>query len=164
MGYVAADIEGKIETLEARRRLDPNNREQYVTFQSMIKFEVNQGIARNKGRLASGTRTVLRLHWAFEFILEFIRRIGYSTDSTKISTLAAKVYEKTLCHHHPWLVQKISYVAMYMLPSRNSLIQKLCKQDTDDVLKLAAKTGNVGQPVYNITQKLYEEYDLTYIK
>jgi hypothetical protein len=47
----------------------------------MIKYEVEYGLTTFKGRVPSGSRTLLRLQRALEFILRFIDEMGRSDDN-----------------------------------------------------------------------------------
>lgn len=160
-GFVARDLEGKIKTIETRRKGDDG--QHYNNVRSMLQYEVNKGISKDKGRLHSGSRTLLRLHWAFEFILEFMSRISNSTDHDKTSVIAAEVYAKTLSKHHPWITRKMAALAMYFLPSRKDLIEVMCKQNYRAVLEMLHQVVDVGKDIYDTTEKLYGDYDLLHI-
>ena len=160
-GFVARDLEGKIKTIETRRK-GPGGHH-YDNVRSMLQHEVNVGISKDKGHLHAGSRTLLRLHWAFEFILEFMSRISNSTDHDKTSVIASEVYEQTLSKHHPWITRKMAAIAMHFLPSRKDLIEVMCKQDYDTVLDMLHKVVDAGKSVYDTTEKLYSDYDLLHI-
>ena len=89
-----------------------------------------------------------------------MERLKDSGDSDKASHIAAAVYSETLARHHPWLVQKMAGLAMYMLPSRRQLMETMCKQDYTQMSVLLEGTVRAGKPVYQITQRLYENNDL----
>ena len=63
----------------------------YATLQSMMRYEVTEGIVRDKGRLPSGTRQFLRLHRALEFILGFMRNVRHSDEHAKTAQIASEV-------------------------------------------------------------------------
>jgi hypothetical protein len=154
---VASDLEDKIRILSSWRQSDRGSH--YQSIQSMIEHEVGLKFHLD-GRMKSGSRTLLRLHRALEFIIEFIDRLGTSTDEDNTSTIASEVYYKTLARYHPWLVQKMADLAMYMLPSRRQLIQVMCKHDYNHVIQMLSDVTAAGRPVYDITQRLYTQYDL----
>ena len=137
-----------------------SNGNHYTTIQSMIEFEVTNDITKVKHKLPSGSRSLLRLHRGLEFILEFMRRLGNSSDDDRSSVIAAETYRDTLSRFHPWIVQKMAGVAMYMLPSRRQLFETMCKQDYTHALELLSSVVNAGKPVYDITQNIYAERDL----
>ena len=157
-GFVARDLEGKIRTIETRRKHSGGHN--YCNVRTMLQYEVNKGIAKVKGSLHSGSRTLLRLHWAFEFILEFMSRIRNSTDHDRTSVIASEVYEQTLSKHHPWFTRKMAAIAMHFLPSRKELIEVMCKQDYKTVLEMLDKVVQVGKAIYDRTEKLYSDFGL----
>ena len=160
-GFVAKDLEGKIKTIETRRK-GPGGHH-YNNVRSMLQYEANKDISKVKGHLHSGSRMFLRLHWAFEFILEFMSRISNSSDNDKTSVIAAEVYEQTLSKHHPWITRKMAAIAMHFLPSRKDLIEVMCKQDYETVLDMLHKVVEVGRTVYDTTERLYSDFGLLHI-
>lgn len=160
--FVSNDLEEKIKILECHRQSEKGYH--YETIQSMINYEMENDITSVKGQLPSGSRTLLRLHRALEFILMFMERLGRSSDCDKTSHIAADVYKVTLGKYHPWLVQKMASVVMYLLPSRQHLIETMCKQSYDQVLGLIDEAQEVGKPVYDITQNLYETHKILNLK
>ena len=157
-GFVARDLEWKIQTLEKRRK-GPGGHN-YCNVRTMLQYEANKDISKVKGILHSGSRTLLRLHWAFEFILEFMSRLSHSSDHDATSVIASEVYKDTLSKHHPWLTRKMAAIAMYFLPSRKELISVMCKQDYKTVLEMMEKVVHTGKDIYQRTEKLYSEYGL----
>ena len=53
----------------------------------------------------SGSRTLLRLHRALEYITEFLGRLDDLEDETYLSQASKDAYEQTLMKYHPWIVQ-----------------------------------------------------------
>ncbi|KAK3580052.1 hypothetical protein CHS0354_028623 [Potamilus streckersoni] len=157
-GFVARDLEGKIRVLEMMQKADES--QNYQSVQSMLEYECGRGTAHTNDFLPSGSRTLLRLHWAMEFIVEFMDRVCKSTDDDTTSQIAAEVYKKTLSNHHPWFTRQIAALAMHLLPSRKQLIQVMCKQDYETVLQLLNRVVESGRQVYNTTQALYAERNL----
>lgn len=130
----------------------------------MLKYEVEYGLTTFRGRVPSGSRTLLRLQRALEFILRFIDEMSSCDDGASSSEIANNVYQKTLANHHPWLVQKMARLVTLMLPSRKDLIETMCKQDYNDVLILMHEVTQTGNPIYDITQRLYKKYSLLNLK
>ncbi|XP_069114687.1 ceramide-1-phosphate transfer protein-like [Argopecten irradians] len=157
-GFVASDLESKINILKTHRKSENGNA--YETIQSMIDYEVTNKITQTSGNPPSGSRTLLRLHRALGFISEFMDRIAKSDDEAKTSVIASEVYKGTLGLHHPWVVQKMAGLAMYMLPSRKQLIDTMCKQNYEKALNTLPQVVTTLNPVYSITQELYETNDL----
>lgn len=135
----------------------------YRSLKAMIEYETKLGIVGNKGSKASGTRTMLRLHWALEFFIEFMDRLQRITEDTKSSTLVYETYEETLANHHPWWTRKLAYLAVHTLPSIKALIDIMCKQDYDEVNILLRHVVSIGRPILNHTSSLYASYNISNI-
>ncbi|XP_060075886.1 ceramide-1-phosphate transfer protein-like [Ylistrum balloti] len=157
-GFVASELESKIQILKTHRKSENGNA--YETIQSMVDFEVTNGITKVSGSPPSGSRTLLRLHRALGFISEFMDRLAKSDDDAKTSVIASEVYKETLGLYHPWVIQKMAGFAMYMLPSRRQLIDTMCKQNYEKALNTLPKVVDALKPIYNVTQELYESNDL----
>lgn len=161
-GYVGKDLEGKIGIIEVHQFSSEGSH--YKTIQGMLDYEFENKLSLKKTmgpkNIASGSRTLLRLHRALEFILEFMRRIKSGCDDDRMSDVAWDVYMETLANHHPWIVQKVAAIGVYMLPSRRKLISSMCKQEPETVLSLVGKVIEKGTPIYDITQKLYCDKNL----
>ncbi|XP_050413866.1 ceramide-1-phosphate transfer protein [Patella vulgata] len=160
-GFVARDLEGKIAIVEKHRNLDKDNN--YVSVQSILKYESSKGIAKVKSPLSSGSRTLLRLHNAFEFIIAFMKRVREGPENEKTSKIAAEVYNQTLSNHHPWPVQKMALLAVHLLPPKKQLIDVMCKQEYSRVMELLDDVISYGQPIYDITESVYKEHGLLVI-
>merc|ERR1711976_321694 len=112
------------------------------------------------GHMPSGSRTLLRLQWALEFILQFMQRVSLSEDEAKLSHIASEVYYETLANHHTWLLRKMAALVMYTLSSRKHLIQVMCQHDYSHALVLLKEVCQAGQPVYDTIQQLYTDHNL----
>ncbi|CAG5117744.1 unnamed protein product [Candidula unifasciata] len=150
--FVARDLESKIKAVEYHLHADHGS--EYKSLQSMVVFEVKHGTTHTKGSHPSGCRMFLRLHFALEFILSFMKRVMVGDENEKMSKLAWEVYVKTLYKHHPWLTRKLAAIAVYALPSKKHLIDVLCKQDYNRVLDLLAQVVDSGQPVYDVAEEV----------
>ena len=157
-GFVAADLERKIQILEALR--GSSSRNKYELVQTMVTYELSNGTANSGRRNPSGCRTLLRLQRALEFILQFMAKLVDSDNDARVSNIASEVYHKTLAKHHPWIVRKMAGVAMYILPCKKDLIQMMCKQDLDSVSVLLREVVEAGEPVYKAIYNIYEENEL----
>ncbi|GFN87176.1 ceramide-1-phosphate transfer protein-like [Plakobranchus ocellatus] len=161
LSFVARDLESKIKCVECH--LHSLNWRHYHTVESMINFEQTSGTTHQRGTHPSGCRMVLRLHWALEFILEFMDRIRVSGEEERISDITWDVYRQTLYNHHPWATRKLAQVAVYALPSKKQLIEVMCKHDYGAVLDLLAQVVQAGRPVHEATQRLFSSHDLLHI-
>lgn len=161
-GFVASDIISKVNILEEYRNSE--NADQYETLQSMIEYECSNGITTDTSR-PSGSRTLLRLHRALEFIMSFMREFSRADSNAKSSAIAQKCYKETLSKYHPWLIQKGATFAMYALPTRQQIIERVyggpCDESTvANYEKLMSDIADVSKKVYDETHKLYEANNL----
>merc|ERR1712130_407102 len=89
MGYLAGD-----------------EKEHYQNIKSMIDYEVEHDLIKTKKKDdPSGSRTLLRLHRALEYIVAFLANMEDLEDEAYLSTVSREAYEKTLMKYHPWIVQ-----------------------------------------------------------
>ncbi|KAG1652456.1 Ceramide-1-phosphate transfer protein [Nymphon striatum] len=154
--FVASDVIEKVEILEKLRQSE--DKEHYVSIESMIKHEKENSLLE-KENFVNGSRTLLRLHRALEFIYQFIEMLSKADDNDTTSSFAQGSYKATLAQFHPWLLQKAALVAMYTLPIKSNLINKVCP-NVENANESLNKVANACIHVYNITQKLYEHHDL----
>ncbi|XP_078616207.1 ceramide-1-phosphate transfer protein-like isoform X1 [Branchiostoma floridae x Branchiostoma japonicum] len=154
--FVTSDAKSKIEILEAYRASEQG--EHYATIESMLQYEKDTGIVLDNKK-PSGARTLLRLHRALKFIMEFLNRMGKSTSDAKVSTMAYECYHETLANYHVWIVRKAAGMAFYTLPTRKNFLEKLCKEEEDVVLGLVSELADTILPVYEQTEKLYTKFD-----
>ena len=72
----------------------------------MLLLQVENNLIKTKKKDdPSGSRTLLRLHRALEYITEFLGRLEPLEDEAYLSTVSREAYEKTLMKYHPWIVQ-----------------------------------------------------------
>ena len=159
--FVARDLSKKIAIVQ--NYLNSSNKSHYRTLQSMMSYEIENGTVHMKGAHASATRTMLRLHWALEFFIEFMDRLRHTPVDAKASSLVYEVYQGTLALHHPWWTRKLAYLAVFTLPSIKALIDIMCKQDYEEVQLLLAEVVNTSRPILKYTADLYKEHDLSNI-
>lgn len=61
-----------------------------------------------------------------DFIKLFLQKVGDLRDEDKTCSVCQEAYNSTLANFHPWIVRKGATVAMYALPTRAGLLQKVC--------------------------------------
>ena len=152
-GFVVSDVSSKLSILREHRA--SNCSPHYITVQSMVDFEVDSGITKVKAKLPSGSRTLLRLHRALEFIILFIRRIQEAENGAKLSELASDAYTTTLSKYHPWLIRKGVAIALYTLPTKDQLIERLSMEDPTQTSEALSNIVTSLQPAYDTVQKVY---------
>jgi len=162
-GWVASDIDAKMEILRGLKNGEQS--EKYQNVQSMIQYEVDNNLIKHKAKDSStGTRNLLRLHRALEYIVAFLDGIPALDDKDKCCSLSQEAYKKTLMRFHPWVVQKAALLAMHMLPTREGLIAIICEPTDEEAIKKSAETLEKAvlamKKVYDVTQEVYKEKEL----
>jgi len=162
-GWVASDIDAKMEILRGLKNGEQS--EKYQSVQSMIQYEVDNNLIKHKAKDSStGTRNLLRLHRALEYIVAFLEGIPALDDKDKCCSLSQEAYKKTLMKFHPWVVQKAALLAMHMLPTREGLIAIICEPTDEEAIKKSAETLEKAvlamKKVYDVTQEVYKEKEL----
>ncbi|ETN59424.1 hypothetical protein AND_008979 [Anopheles darlingi] len=155
-GFVSSDVKEKVEILEKLRAKE--NAESFLTIRTMMEYERDSNLL-NKKDYVSGSRTLLRLHRGLDFIQEFLKRIGELEADGKTNGVCQAAYNDTLAQFHPWIIRKGANVAMYALPTRDQLLEKVCL-DVSVAIDLLPEMLAVTRKVYDRTQDLYTKYDL----
>ena len=101
----------------------------------------------------------MRIRQIADFIQEFLKRLGELEGDGKTNGVCQAAYNDTLAQFHPWLIRKGATVAMYALPTRDQLLERVC-MDVAGAMKLLPEMLSVTRNVYDRTQNLYTRYDL----
>jgi hypothetical protein len=162
--FVANDVESKITILESYSK-ESEHGVYYRTIQTMIQFEKSKNILTDTKR-PSGSRTLLRLHRALEFVSHFMQEVSRLDDDNGTAEVARDCYKRTLAKYHPWYIRKSASLAMYALPYRRQLIERAYsgsipnyetqKSISDSMNRLA----QLADEVFNATHKLFDEHEL----
>lgn len=101
------------------------------------------------------------MHCPFaDFIYLFLKRLGeLETATANTCAVCQSAYNETLAQYHPWLIRKGAVMAMYAMPNRDHLLEKVCL-DASTAIKLLPEMLSVARQVYDRTQALYTKYDL----
>jgi len=163
-GWVGSDVWAKIVTLEKYLENKEIN-SHYQTVKSMIAYEVEKNLIKTKKNDdPSGSRTLLRLHRALEYIIGFLHRIEDIEEEDRCSDISRKAYEETLMKYHPWVVQKAAKMAMGLLPNKRGLILKVCADGDAEAIKKAyldfPKAVASMRKAYDLTQVFYSDNNL----
>ena len=164
-GFVGADIKDKLEILHKHRQ-SPTESKDYETIKKMMNYETASPERLEPTRteqthpLPSASRTLLRLHRALEFIMLFMDGLIVANDGDPVSHIAQNAYKESLSRYHGWLIRKGAHLAMYTLPSKIQLMEKISKHSYGEVEGIAKRMTLSMKPVYERTQDLYTEYKL----
>merc|ERR1711970_810590 len=162
-GWVGSDVYAKIATLE--KYLAGDEKQHYQNIKTMIDYEVKNDLIKTKKKDdPSGSRTLLRLHRALEYIIGFLHKLEDIEDEGYCSVISREAYENTLMRYHPWVVQKAAKLAMGLLPTKKVLISKVCPGGDTVAVEKAHKDFPLAvsamRSVYQATQELYRENKL----
>ncbi|XP_042887394.1 ceramide-1-phosphate transfer protein-like [Penaeus japonicus] len=165
--FVAQDVQKKITILQCYRKGGAGD--YYYSIQSMIEYERENNLLTSKDQ-QSGARTLLRLHRALEFITGFLSELHKAPDESGLGSVTSEVYSRTLAKFHGWVVAKTVGAVLLMMPTKNTIIERVSlasKQVTGGIEAVRAhnealmpKVIEVMTSVYNLTQKLYEDYEI----
>jgi hypothetical protein len=159
-GFVASDVDSKKNILKAFRQGE--QAESYATIQDMIDHEIDTK-AVEKHDYKSGSRNLLRLHRALDYVARFLRGVTDLKDTDGCGHLSKEVYNQTLAKFHPWYIRSGASVAMNLLPTKEGLVHKMCRNNSaehEHMLKLLPKVVKEMEEVYERTQRLYEKHNL----
>lgn len=85
--------------------------------------------------------------------------LGDLSPNDKTCTVCQCAYNKTLAQYHSWLIRKGAIMAMYALPTRDQLLERVCL-DVEKAIEILPDMLQITKKVYELTDKLYTEYDL----
>ncbi|KAI2802315.1 hypothetical protein RDWZM_010270 [Blomia tropicalis] len=161
--FVTKDVQAKIDILQSYAN-ETDDGYHYRTIQSMIEHEKRNNLLKDQKR-PSGSRTLLRLHRALEFISTFLHEVTKIDDDDSTVGSARNAYNRTLAHFHPWYIRKSVQLATYALPYRRVLIErvyggKVPPGGSAEVNQNMSHLANIADQVFNVTHKLYEEHSL----
>jgi len=170
--FIASDVSDKTHILS--QHLSSEIGGKYAFIGGMMEYEKNEAKILNhdnhkylvdlhqNNHLANGSRTLLRLHRALLFVVEFIDGVRRSSDHDKMTHVARHAYDSTLAAYHPWLIRKGVHVAVYALPFRHQLVADLGGSTVtpEQAEQAMEEIVTTGRAVYNAVQKLYERYEL----
>ncbi|UXI22299.1 hypothetical protein NH340_JMT08243 [Sarcoptes scabiei] len=165
-GFVTQDVYSKIEILK-NYTLDETVRSNYESVRLMMDFERNENLLTDRER-PSGSRTLLRLHRALEFISKFLHEIIEISDEQSTATITRNAYRITLARYHPWYIRNMVQLAIFALPCRRTIIERIFGQakleslrnDSIKINENLKELADITDQVFHHTQRLYEEYNL----
>jgi len=162
-GWVGSDVWAKIVQLE--KYLAGEEKEHYQNIKVMIEYEVEHDLIKTKKKDdPSGSRTLLRLHRALEYIIAFLHKLDDIQDADLCSVISVEAYEATLMKYHPWVVQKAAKLAMKLLPTKGGLILKVHPEGSEEGIKKTLenfpKAVSAMRAAYDAMHVHYEEKNL----
>ncbi|NWV02687.1 CPTP protein, partial [Ptilonorhynchus violaceus] len=149
--FISKDAVAKVQLLEGHCR--GPQREQYVSLQSMVRHELAAG-------LASGCRTLLRLHRALRWLQLFLEGLRSGGRDSRTSVICTDAYNASLAAHHPWVVRKAATVAFCALPSRDAFLEVMNVGPPEEAVAVLGEAIPYIDDVYGITQELFARHKL----
>lgn len=77
----------------------------------------------------------------------------------KTHSICQTAYNETLAQHHPWLIRKGAMVAMYAMPTREQLLNRVCA-DVERAISVLPDVLIISKVVFDRTEELYTVHDL----
>ncbi|KAA8591417.1 hypothetical protein FQN60_002360 [Etheostoma spectabile] len=160
-GWRGLDAVNKINILVTL--LHGENGSQYVTVQSMVKYELDNDLVdltKRGSHPESGCRTLLRLHRALRWLELFLERLRTSGEDSKTSVMCSEAYNESLSQHHPWVVRKAAGMAFCVLPGRPAFLEVMNVGPPERVVAMLGEAVPLISEVYQITEELYAQQNL----
>jgi hypothetical protein len=95
--FVKDDVVDKLGILQSFVDIDRKGSVHYDTVQKAIHYETERDLIRSNPH--NFARTLLRLHRALLFIIQFLQGLNDRPASENTATIAANAYDGTLHHH-----------------------------------------------------------------
>ncbi|KAJ8258107.1 hypothetical protein GJAV_G00193230 [Gymnothorax javanicus] len=159
--FISKDAVSKIQIMMNHR--SGENGAQYATIQSMVKYELDNGlvdITKRGSYPESGCRTLLRLHRALRWLELFLERLRTSKEDAKTSVMCSEAYNESLAQHHPWIIRKATGVAFCALPGRQTFFEVMNVGPPEQVVAMLGDALPLISEVYTVTQDVYSRNNL----
>ncbi|XP_050732752.1 ceramide-1-phosphate transfer protein-like isoform X2 [Eriocheir sinensis] len=158
---VTNEVKSKVSILREHRQSAEG--EHYETVSSLLRYEQSQahgGVPGDRGGRPSGARTLLRLHRALEFVMEFLGLLLRPKEGF-FGGQVSRVYGATLGRHHNSLIKATTSTALFTMSSHATIMQKMMKGKTvmSDSVRLNMEQAIAAiRAAYDYTQSLYQQY------
>ncbi|CAJ1084508.1 ceramide-1-phosphate transfer protein [Xyrichtys novacula] len=160
-GFISKDAVNKIKILVGY--MEGENGSQYVTIQSMVKYELENelvDLTKRGSHPESGSRTLLRLHRALRWLELFLERLRTSSEDSKTSVMCSESYNESLAQHHPWVIRKTAGMAFCVLPGRAAFFEVMNVGTPEQVVAMLGEALPLISEVYQITEELYTQNNM----
>ncbi len=136
----------------------------YTSVQSMIKWELENGLVDFHTQTNSGCRTLLRLHRALLWLQNFLLELGKDTTEGEHlrspSDLCKETYQRTLAHHHTWWVRKAAELAFLAMPERPYFYQLVCVETQAEAAVVLNRVVRAIEEVYERNEVTLQEHSM----
>ena len=144
------------------RRVRANGARGSLLF-NLVRDDMNRGSFH---KTTSTTKALLWLKRAMEFTCQMLRMLveekGADGEVMEVREAAEKVYVKTLKPFHGWITQGAFNVALRLVPTRQSFLQKAgdARAMEEDTLRQLSAIVDAAEPVLQIVDAFLKHYDL----
>ncbi|NXX45773.1 CPTP protein, partial [Tricholaema leucomelas] len=159
--FVSKDAVAKVQIME--NYCGGEKREEYVSLQSMVEYELTNGLVdlkKRSGHPDSGCRTVLRLHRALRWLQLFLEGLRTGQEDSRTSVICTDSYNASLAAYHPWVIRKAATVAFCALPPRNAFLEIMNVGTPEEAVAMLGEALPYICNVYSITQELFAQHQL----
>ncbi|XP_051748915.1 glycolipid transfer protein domain-containing protein 2 [Ctenopharyngodon idella] len=136
----------------------------YTSIRSMIKWELENGLVDFHQQTNSGCRTLLRLHRALLWLQTFLQELGKdATEGERLqspSDLCKETYQRTLAHHHTWLVRKGAELAFLAMPERPYFYKLVCVGTQAEASVVLNRVVRAIEEVYKRNEVALQEHGM----
>jgi len=153
MSFVKSDVLEKVSIIE---QLYSSNTTEFRTLHRIIQYEIKMNLTATPDK-RSGSRTILRLVRALDFIVNLVQNICQNDE--ELSESAKKAYNITLVHYHNFWVKKAAGIGFYTLPYKGNFLKQL-EQEVDKPLDVFRKLQADIKPVLFEMQQIYSQFSL----
>ncbi|KAK5647031.1 hypothetical protein RI129_005495 [Pyrocoelia pectoralis] len=160
-GFVSKDLRSKMDILYDFLK-DASISDNYKSTKKMIEYEKNNQLLDKKG-FTSGSRTLLRLHRGLDFLRVFLKSVAELKDNENTSAVGRAAYDKTLSHHHTFIIRNGARLAMHTMPTREQLLKKICGENEEDIKRtvtILPQMLDVTTIVFDRIENLYTIHEL----
>jgi len=153
MSFVKSDVMEKVLIIEALYMTNPT---EFQTLHKIIQHELKMNLTATPDK-RSGSRTILRLVRALDFIVNLLQNICDNTE--ELGESARKAYNITLVHHHNFWVRQAVGVGFYTLPYKDTFLKEMGKQVENPINGFRKLEGDI-RPVLLEMQTVYTQHSL----
>ncbi|CAF1231920.1 unnamed protein product [Rotaria sordida] len=150
--FVKDDVIDKLNILQLFVDKDIEN---FDTIQKAINYETEYNLIKTNPN--NFTRTLLRLHRALLFIIEFLHGLAERPLSESTTTIATQCYDATLNNYHAFLIRKSVKIGFRILPSRLQIDEAIFHGHKTELLEQYKTFIKIIQQIYDTIQTFYTE-------
>lgn len=156
--FVKDDVVDKLGILQRFVDRDQTPTKHFDTLQNAINYELEKDLI--KSNPTNFARTLLRLHRALLFIIQFLQGLAQRAHTESASTIASACYDATLYQHHGFLIRKSVKIGFRVLPSRQQLDDIIFHGRKEELKTQYQTFMQTIQQIYDIIQNFYTEKHL----